>query len=84
MSAPRTIARIAESGFVWKVFQESRLFPRSSIDDGTIREAVSLLDREIASLGKDRPDRDRKRKARERLISVSLKDETPESTSRDI
>jgi hypothetical protein len=70
MSTPKTIARIAESGFVWEVFRESRLFPRSSIEDGTIREAVSLLDREIASLGKDRPDRDRKRKAKERLMSI--------------
>jgi hypothetical protein len=70
MSTPKTIARIAESGFVWEVFRESRLFPRSSIEDRTIREAVSLLDREIASLGKDRPDRDRKRKAKERLMSI--------------
>ncbi|MGA8659073.1 MAG: hypothetical protein WB586_23330 [Chthoniobacterales bacterium] len=70
MSTPKTIARIAESGFVWEVFRQCRLFPRSSIEDGTIREAVSLLDREIASLRKDRPDRDRKRKAKERLMSI--------------
>jgi hypothetical protein len=83
MSTPKTIARIAESGFVWKVFRESRLFPRSSIEDGTIREAVSLLDREIASLGKDRPDRDRKRKARERLMSICWKNPGGSSAEAD-
>jgi hypothetical protein len=73
MCAPKTLARIAESGFVWEAFRKSRLFGRSSIDDETIREAVALLDHEIKNLRKDHPDRDRKGKARERLIFVSPK-----------
>lgn len=81
MSAPKTIARIAERGFVWEAFRKSRLFGRSSIEDGTIREAVALLDREIKSLRKDRPDRDRKGKARERLISVSPRGDAAGSNS---
>jgi hypothetical protein len=78
MRAPKTLARIAESGFVWEVFRKSRLFGRSSIEDETIREAVALLDHEIKNLRKDHPDRDRKVKARERLISVSLKSDARE------
>jgi hypothetical protein len=78
MRAPKTLARIAESGFVGEVFRKSRLFGRSSIEDETIREAVALLDHEIKNLRKDHPDRDRKVKARERLISVSLKSDARE------
>ena len=35
----KTLARIAESGFLWEVFRESKWFPYSSIEDGRIREA---------------------------------------------
>jgi len=66
----KTLARIAESGFLWEVFRKSKWFPYSSIEDGRIREALTLLDREIERMPQGRSDTRRKRKARERLVSV--------------
>ena len=77
MCASKTVARIAESGFVWEAFRKSRLFGRSSIEEETVREALALLGHEMKNLRKGHPDRDRKVKARERLISISLKSDAP-------
>jgi hypothetical protein len=66
----KTLARVAESGPLWEVFRKSKWFPYSSIEDGRIREALALLDREIERMPEGRSDTRRKRKARERLISV--------------
>jgi len=77
MSTSKTIARIAESGFVWEVFRNSRLFSPSSIEEGTIDEAIALLDREIENLPKEQIDHDRKVKAKERLLSALRKGAAP-------
>lgn len=73
MSTSRTIARIAESGFVWDVFRNSRLYSRSSMEEGTIGGAIALLDRELEKLPNEHRDRDRKVKAKERLLSAFRK-----------
>ena len=65
----KTLARIAESRSLWEVFRKSKWFP-SSIADEKIREALALLDREIERMPEGRSDTRRKKKARERLISV--------------
>jgi len=66
----RTVARIAEGGVAWELFRHSEWSRHSALDQKTIREALALLDREIKCLRQDHPDTYRKRKARERLISV--------------
>jgi hypothetical protein len=65
----KTLARIAESKSLWEIFTKSKWFP-SSIPAERIREALVLLDREIERMPQGRSDTRRKRKARERLISV--------------
>ena len=65
----KTLTRIAESRPLWEIFRKSKWFP-SSIEDAKIREALALLDREIERMPEGRSDTRRKKKARERLISV--------------
>ena len=67
MKDAEQIAEIAQSEHIWNLFVRSKLFRHAVRDAGALAEARNILQGQLIRFAEGHPERDRKRKAMERL-----------------